>query len=102
MKGKNKYGLSEKTMKALLNVFAKNKDVEGVILFGSRAKGNFKEGSDIDLALLGNKLNMNSLRKIELELDELYLPYYLDIIIYNNIKEPALKEHIDKVGVRLG
>ncbi|SFE82063.1 Nucleotidyltransferase domain-containing protein [Thermophagus xiamenensis] len=89
-------------MDALRSVFSKNKDVEGVILFGSRAKGTFKEGSDIDIALIGDKLNMTSLRKIELELDELSLPYHLDVVIYKNIKEQALKEHIDRVGVRIG
>ena len=101
MTDKTKYGFSEKTLTNLLKIFQENHLVESVILFGSRAEGNFREGSDIDLALVGEKLDMNALRKIELQLDNLVLPYHLDIVIYHKIREPALKEHIDENGVKL-
>jgi len=60
-----------------------------VILYGSRAKGNYKEGSGIDLPLL---------HRIEIELDDLLLPYKIDLNIYEKIKNEALREHIEKVG----
>ena len=96
-----KYGFSHQTLESILNVLTNQTSVEEVILFGSRAMGNFKEGSDIDLALTGHSLSMSTIRKIELQLDELLLPYHFDLAIYHKIKEPALKEHIDNHGVKL-
>lgn len=96
------YGLSQKTMDKILTVLKSFDAVEKVILFGSRAKGNFKEGSDIDLAIKGMGLNMDILRKLEIKIDNLMLPYEVDLIIYDQIKEPALKEHINRVGMELG
>ncbi len=96
------YGLSQKTMDKILTVLKSFDEVEKVILFGSRAKGNFKEGSDIDLAIKGMGLNMDILRKLEIKIDNLMLPYEVDLIIYDQIKEPALKEHINRVGMELG
>ncbi|WP_197904747.1 nucleotidyltransferase domain-containing protein [Desulfosarcina alkanivorans] len=51
-------------------------------MYGSRAKGNFKPGSDIDLTLKVNRLNLHLLNKISLELDDLLLPYTVDLSIY--------------------
>ena len=96
------YGLSQKTMDKILTVLKSFDAVEKVILFGSRAKGNFKEGSDIDIAIKGMGLNMDIFRKLEIKIDNLMLPYEVDLIIYDQIKEPALKEHINRVGVELG
>ena len=58
-------------------------EVEEAILYGSRAKGNFKPGSDIDIVLRGEKLNLHVLNKISLDLDDLFLPYTFDISITN-------------------
>ncbi len=74
-----KYGLKEKTIEQIQNVFSKFIMVEKVVLYGSRAKGNPKKGSDIDIALYGNGLNLKIIRKIENELDDLMLPYCFDL-----------------------
>ncbi|PWD97694.1 hypothetical protein DDZ16_19475 [Marinilabilia rubra] len=95
------FGLSKTTIDRLLNVFNKFDVVQQVILFGSRAKGNFKEGSDIDLALIGDGLNFETIRKLEIKIDDLMLPYDVDLIIYDKIKETKLKEHIKRMGVEL-
>lgn len=70
-----------------------------MILFGSRAKGNFKEGSDIDLALIGEDLNLSILSKIDHSFDELNLPYTFDIVIFDRIDNPDLVEHIKRAGI---
>lgn len=72
-----------------------------VVLFGSRAKGNFREGSDIDLALKGDLLGLEHRDAILLKYDDIDLPWKLDLVIYRLISEPLLKEHIDRVGVVL-
>jgi nucleotidyltransferase substrate binding protein (TIGR01987 family) len=72
--------------------------IEAVILYGSRAKDNFKPGSDIDLTLIGNELNLTVLNKISLELDDLLLPYTFDLSLYHHIKQPDLIDHIQRVG----
>jgi predicted nucleotidyltransferase len=75
--------------------------VEKAVIYGSRAKGNFKPSSDIDIALKGNGLNLRLLSRIILKLDDLLLPYKFDLSIYNHIANAELLAHIDRVGQTL-
>ncbi|MCF6349426.1 MAG: nucleotidyltransferase domain-containing protein [Flavobacteriaceae bacterium] len=93
------YGLKEKHIKAINSVFSKYPQIEKIILYGSRAKGNYRNGSDIDLALVGNDLDLTSLFKIEIKLDDLLLPYKIDLSILHKIKNKDLVNHIKRVGV---
>ncbi len=95
------YGLSNTDIESVVALLKKNKKLNKIILFGSRAKGTFKNGSDIDLALVGDALNLDDVLNYKVELDELFLPYQFDLVIYNSIKEPALLEHIASVGITL-
>jgi predicted nucleotidyltransferase len=93
------YGLEENTISKIKNIFSKYPQIEKVILYGSRAKGNFHNGSDIDITLQGKNLTLsNSVNPVSDELDELYLPYMFDISILKHIKDTNLIEHIDRVG----
>lgn len=93
-----KYGLSEEALKKIQAVFGKFAEIEEVILYGSRAKGNYKPGSDIDIALKGGKIHLQLLNTIDTELDELLLPYTFDISIYDHISNRDLIAHIQRVG----
>ena len=96
-----KYGLRVSDIDKIVSIFVSNQKIEKVILFGSRAKGNFNVGSDIDIAILGSNLNLNDILTAKIRLDELSLPYKTDVIIYDRIDEKALAEHIDRVGIAL-
>lgn len=72
--------------------------IEKAILYGSRATGNYRPGSDIDLTLVGEKLNLTTLQKIENELDDLLLPYKIDLSLHKQIRNKELLEHIERVG----
>jgi predicted nucleotidyltransferase len=96
-----KYGLEENIVKNIIEILAKYPEIDQAILFGSRAKGNYKPGSDIDLTLTGEKLNLNILNDISLKLDELYLPYTFDLSVYKSIKDLEMVDHIKRVGVSL-
>ena len=93
------YGLADKTMAAIQGVFVKHPSIEKVILYGSRAKGNYRNGSDIDLVLVGNELDLTQLFKIELELDDIMLPYKIDLALLHQIENKELIEHINRRGV---
>ncbi|MDN4165180.1 nucleotidyltransferase domain-containing protein [Cytophagales bacterium LB-30] len=80
------------------DVFEKYPQIECAILYGSRAKGNYRPNSDIDLTLKGEHLDLSLLIKIENELDDLLLPYKMDLSIHHQIKNQELIEHIDRVG----
>jgi predicted nucleotidyltransferase len=95
------YGLSEKTLAKIIGVLQDFKEVEEAVLYGSRAKGNFKSGSDIDLVLKGKDLTLSVLNRIDLELDELLLPYLFDLSIYHHIQNTDLTAHIERVGKTL-
>lgn len=94
-----KFGLKEKTIEQINKIFAKYSQIEKVILYGSRAKGSFKHGSDIDLTLIGNGLNLSIINKISLAIDDMLLPYTFDISIYDQISNSDLIKHIEMVGV---
>jgi predicted nucleotidyltransferase len=76
-------------------------NIKKLILFGSRAKGTAKNGSDIDLALVGDGISFSDLCAIGARLEEFDLPYKVDLVLYNFITNQELKEHIDRVGVEI-
>lgn len=76
-------------------------DIEAAYLYGSRAKGNYKTSSDIDIVLKGKNLNIRELSNISLQLDDLLLPYKFDISIYHQIDNDDLLNHINRVGIDL-
>jgi nucleotidyltransferase substrate binding protein (TIGR01987 family) len=95
----NKYGLSSETFEQIQATFRQFPQVQKAILYGSRAKGNFHNGSDIDIVLQGNDLNLQVLADIGLSLDDLFLPYKIDLSILQHINNPDLLSHIERVGV---
>ena len=92
-------GLSNEIIEKINVVFAKYALVTTAILYGSRAKGNYKLGSDIDLTLICPSCDLSTLFKIENDLDDLLLPYKIDLSIKSQIDNPDLLEHIERVGV---
>lgn len=92
------YGLEKETLEKIIGIFAQYGAVQEAIIYGSRAKGNHKPGSDIDLTLKGDDLNLKILNQISLDLDELLLPYTFDLSIYHHIQQPDLIDHILRVG----
>lgn len=93
------FGLSRAAVDKIRSVFSAHPQIEKAILYGSRAKGNYRSGSDIDLTLLGADLDLNLLLQIMGELDDLLLPWTVDLSIHGQIDNPSLLEHIDRVGV---
>jgi predicted nucleotidyltransferase len=94
-----RFGLKETTIALINKVFAGYPAIERVILYGSRAKGNFRNGSDIDLTLEGSDVTSEHLNRITLELDDLLLPYTIDLSLKCQIDNPELLAHIERVGV---
>lgn len=92
------YGLKEGTVNDLKKIFSGFPEVEEVILYGSRAKGNYKPGSDIDLTFKGNNLSLKILNKISLQIDNLFLPYTFDLSAFDHIENKDLIDHIQKIG----
>ena len=93
------HGLSAATVVEIQEVLARFPEVEKAVLYGSRAKGNFKQGSDVDLTLLGPSLTLKILGKIQDELEDGLLPYRFVISILGQIPQADLIDHIRQVGV---
>lgn len=92
------FGLSEEVISELHGIFRKYPGIETVIIFGSRAKGGYSTGSDIDLAIQGNKVSRELLKAVSLDIDRLGLLYKVDIVDYNQEKNTPLGRHIDRAG----
>ncbi|MFM7527286.1 MAG: nucleotidyltransferase domain-containing protein [Nodosilinea sp.] len=93
-----RFGLSETVIEQINGVLAQVPQVEAAIIYGSRAKGNYTPGSDIDLTLMGSELTEGQLLQLETWLDDLLLPYSLDISRFQGLQNPALIDHIQRVG----
>jgi len=92
------FGLPESDYQNLIKVFLRHPKIEKVLLFGSRAKGTFRPGSDIDLVFYANALDFKEFLHVQIELDELELPQKIDLINGNQIRNPDLIAHIKRVG----
>lgn len=96
----NRFGISEKSFQLITSVLAAYPVVEKAIVFGSRAKGNFKPGSDIDLAIMGSHCTDDMAMRLNGILnEEIPIPYHVDLICYNTLVHAELKDHIDRVGL---
>ncbi len=94
-----RFGLDERVIARIHEVLARHPQVEQAILYGSRAKGTYRPGSDIDLTLMGANLTWQDVSRIIHELDDLLLPYAFDISLYKDITDPDVLDHIRRVGV---
>jgi len=91
------YGISQSTLDKIKRTIFSVQGVDEVILYGSRAKGNYREGSDIDLTIKG-ELNFDDLVKLSANLDNLNLPWKIDLSLYSQIASEELLDHIDRIG----
>src|SRR5258708_21634628 len=94
----NSFGLAPATIEALKNCFSQETKIEKVMLYGSRAKGNFNSGSDIDLTIFAATMTLSELLALENKLDNLLLPYKIDLSLFHQIENVALIDHIQRVG----
>ncbi len=95
-------GLSAGDLQLILDAAITLPEVRQLILFGSRAKGEYKAGSDVDLAVKGEAVTDDTVIQLtDLLNEEKPLPYFFDVVNYHSISEPALLRHIDRVGVLL-
>mgnify|MGYP003611257795 CR=1 FL=1 len=94
-------GLSKDIFDKMNTVFKNYKAIESVLLYGSRAMGNFKPASDIDISIVGEDIDLNLQNIIEFALDDLMVPYKFDVSIYNKITNPTFIDHINRVGVEI-
>jgi|SRR5690554_1694339 len=97
-----KYGISDTQLQEIIDFIKEYPEVEEAVLFGSRALGNFKKASDVDIALKGEKVTHSLAAKMKFNIEEdTYLPFFFDFVAYPLIDNEALKEHIDGKGITL-
>jgi predicted nucleotidyltransferase len=94
-------GLPAAAVTAIRQVLASHPEVEAAILYGSRALGRHRPASDIDLTLLGPAISADVLARVDADLDDLLLPWIIDLSAYSAIHHPALLDHIQRAGVAL-
>ncbi|MFE3869302.1 nucleotidyltransferase domain-containing protein [Flavobacterium sp. LS2P90] len=92
------FGLKQEDIDKINHVFARYNGIDSVIIYGSRAKRNFKVGSDIDLTIIENSISFPKFLEIENTLDDLLLPYKIDLSLKRKISNVDLLLHIDRVG----
>ena len=92
-------GLSDKQTEQIKDILRQYKEIDKAVLFGSRAMGNYKKASDVDITIMGENADFNLAAKIKSHFEnDTYLPYFFDIISYNTIQSEELKQHIKMYG----
>ncbi|TAK57711.1 MAG: nucleotidyltransferase domain-containing protein [Bacteroidetes bacterium] len=99
MNERDRFGLTERDRKTLTDIFKKYPSVKEVRIFGSRAKGAFKLGSDIDLAIMNTGVNDREFFSMKSDFEDSTLPYKVDIVNYPKLSHDEFIEHIDRVGI---
>ncbi|OOG77727.1 nucleotidyltransferase domain-containing protein [Algoriphagus sp. A40] len=94
-------GLKDSQLEEIRNFADKNPAIEEVIVYGSRAKGNYRPGSDVDLILVGKDLKLADQLSFWNDLDDSYQPYFFDVAILHQIQNDSLLEHIERVGKKI-
>jgi len=92
------FGLPPATMATIRHILAEVPAVEKAVIYGSRAKGTHRPGSDIDLTLFGDALNLDTLGQIATRLEESPIPYQVDLSVFKLIEHAGLRQHIERVG----
>ena len=93
----SRFGLASSDIEKLQSVLARYPDIQKAVIYGSRAKGNYRTSSDIDITLVGS-LDWQRFNRLEMELDDLLLPYKIDLSLYDQIENNELRAHIQRVG----
>jgi uncharacterized protein len=93
-----KYGLEDEQVESIKRIISSFSAVEKVVIFGSRAKGKNRPGSDIDLALAGKMLTMEDILNVGVALESLSFPLKFDLINFDRISDSAIRNHIDRAG----
>jgi predicted nucleotidyltransferase len=96
-----RFGLPQATLDKLNSVFAQHSAIASVLIYGSRAKGTHRPGSDVDLTIKGDEIPFAEFMRIEDQIDDLMLPYSVDLSQYRQIGNAELIAHIDRVGVAI-
>ncbi|MCM2318408.1 Predicted nucleotidyltransferase [Geopseudomonas sagittaria] len=99
MSAESRFGLPLSAVEKLREVFRGWPQIRRAMLYGSRAKGNYRPGSDIDLTVEGEDLSLSQLLAIESQIDDLLLPWMVDLSLRKDIDNPELLDHIERVGV---
>lgn len=94
----NEFGIKESDFNFLINTFRKYEHINKVIIFGSRAKGNFNDRSDIDLVIQKSNISRQFIGRIISEINESNFPFTVDLQIYEKLKNEMLISHINRVG----
>ena len=92
------YGLEDDELQLMNDTFAKTANLQQVILYGSRAKGNNRPFSDVDITLIGDSLTDDDLADVAFRLSESSLPYFCDVSLFSRLDNPALIDHIKRRG----
>lgn len=95
---KESFGLPESVIHSLSGIFELTREVDEVVIFGSRAKGNYSEGSDIDLAIKGKSVSLETILTLMRKAEDLGLLCKMDFINHKTITDSDVLEHIHRVG----
>lgn len=94
-----KYGLRDEDLNYIIREIERYDAIEKAVIFGSRAKGNDRPGSDVDIALFGDEIDMDVVSRLHAQLEEESpMPYFFDVVDGTHLADSALKDHIERVG----
>ncbi len=92
------FGLDPQIIASITQILSRHPGIERAIIYGSRAKGTYRRGSDIDLTLVGATMTYDDLVQIMQEFDDSSIPHKVDLSLWHFVRDPALRSHIERWG----
>lgn len=96
--GADSWGLSPEVCGSICMILQKYPEISRVLIYGSRAKGTYRSGSDVDLMIVAPTLSSRRLLKIASQIDDLMIPHRVDVALWHQVDNPALREHVEHFG----
>ena len=95
------FGLKQEQLKEIREILGKHPEIEKAVIFGSRAKGDHKKGSDIDIAVFGDNISIHTILSLMSDFEESSLPFFVDIVDFKGITDKKLRSEIEKNGIEI-
>ena len=96
---RDKFGFRKRERDEIVRVLSSFKEIESCVLFGSRARGSFYKASDVDLAIMGQKVDFGLVLEVSSAFRKSILPLRVNITDYNNPRNDILKACVARDGV---
>jgi len=96
-----RFGLEQHILDKIIAVLRAHPKIERAVIYGSRALGDFKPHSDIDIAVFASRIDASELARLRFEIDELPIVFKIDLVHVDGLENESLRTKIATEGCEI-